>query len=284
MKPIAESTAFYKTTDEKINDFVAEYGLPKSIIKPSDNNPCAFAIYGYYYLTIVAEDELKDLAKWLMNERLYQRFGGEHEFLMGAPLELVDECVKQEAWIPIIKEFYAGKAASLASRDGWSGYPNALAYYAVKEEVIEDDDLDRYFNSDGFWNDPAAETDLINKYVDAMTERAISHPCEWYIENKTIAKSRYDLRDFICKKKGLLNRKLAVDIALDWEMEHLGTTTFEDFLAKYFATWDGKIRHVGDFYAFFSGNPELLRTDPKTWTALDLMAFKPKEDSVEKKD
>lgn len=284
MKLIDESAAFYKTADEKMEDFVAEYGLPKSFIKPSDRNPCAFAICGYYYLTIVAEGELKDLAKWLMNERLYQRYGDKHTFLMGAPIELLEECAKKEMWTPMIREFYIAKAADLAGRNGWFGYSNALAYYAVKEGVIEDDDLDRYFNSDGFWNDSAAETDLINKYADVMTDREADHPCSWFIENKTLTKSRYDLRDFICKKKSMIDRKLAVEMSLDWEMEHLGTTTFEDFLAKYFATWDGKIRHVGDFYAFFSGNPELLRTDPKTWTALDLMAFKPKEDSAEKKD
>lgn len=284
MKTLNESAAFYKTVGEKIDDFVAEYGLPKYIIKADNWNPCGFSIYDHHYLTIVAEDELKDLAKWLVNERLYNKLGGEHSFLMGAPIELLDECSKQEVWIPMIREFYLAKAASLAGRDGWSGYSNALAYYAVKEGIIEDADLDRYFNSDGFWNDSSAQDDLIKKYADIMTERAAPRPCSWFLENKAMFKSRYDLRDFICKKKSLIDRKLAVDMALEWEMEHLNVITFEDLLAKYFASWDGKVRRIGDFYAFFRGDPELLRTDPKTWTAMDIMGFKPKEDSTEKKD
>ena len=271
---------FYKTIPQKIDDFVAEYGLPKSIIKPSNNNPCAFAIDGHYYLTIVAESELDELARWLANEKVYAKYGGGDSFLVGAPIELLDSCAKPEMWESIAREYYTKKANDAASRS-YYGYPNMLAGIAVNNDVIDNEDLDRYFVSGGAWRDASAKEDLINKYVNVMSERALKHPCSWYLENeKSMYGSRYNLRDFICKKKSLMDRKAAVDLALEWEMDHLGVTNSTDYLAQFFAHWDGKVRRIGEFYAFFNGNPELLRRDPKTWTFMELIATGPdKKDS-----
>ena len=256
---------FNKTTAQKIDDLCAEYGLPKSIIRPGTDDPCSFYIAGYYYLTMVAESELSDFVHWLLNDKLYVKYGGTHSFLVGAPIELLDKCANPEAWEQTILDSYRVSAEKASGRTSY-GYPNMLASMCVAANVIEDGDLDRYFNSDGSWVDGHARDDLVEVYTETMTQRALQHPCSWYMENGSSLASRYDLRDLICKRKTLLNRKQAVELAIQWEMEHLGVSTYEDLIAKYFARWDGKVRQVGEFYAFFRYNPELLRTDPETWT------------------
>ena len=230
---------------EKIDDFCAEFGVPRNLIGEDESTgPNEFAVGENTTAVILAEDEIHDYALYLAGEMLFDNFG----FIEKAP-EKADAVVDQDKMRRVLNAYYQIEASDLAQRTmSSSSYPNELARVAVEDGVISDEDLDRYFDQDGAWLDSNAMSDLCKAYARAKTEENIAHSVTWMLKfwkgdsNGAAA----DVKD-VLERRRLIDVNKAAPIALEW---HLNRPDAGGSELEFIASSVGEMKPAGEFYAF----------------------------------
>ena len=244
-------------TDEKIDDFCAEFGTPRDCISQdkSTGAPNEFVVNGgsgiEIPVVILAEDEIHEYALYLAGQTLFDSFG----FIEKAPAE-ADKVVNTDKMLPIIKKFYFNEAVRLSDQSDIA-YPNKLADACVEEYFISDEDLDRYFNSDGEWLDDGAREDLCNVYAKSKAAQNIGHAVTWMNGNwdpsgtfwKDLGRgAAVDVKD-ILDRRGLIDIEKAAPVALEWHLKRGGLEGGKTEL-QFIAANTGELRGAGDYFAF----------------------------------